>query len=459
MLLFGPAAFAEDGEVVVAETNGDYAEYSLDVADLSSEALEESDSAEEALCKRLLIVGDDGLDLTGLEGVSSIVSSSDGLYVAQFDDASAADAAFDRLSSWSSVYSVEYDTSVESINSHHMNIASVSSSAKHLSWGANFIGADNYISRIKSTGSRRVVIAVVDSGVDISHSFLSSRMIRGFNFVDNNSNTSDVNGHGTHVAGIIADCTLGVNGISIMPVRALEENGYGEVSAIGSSLLYACDNGADIINFSVGGPRSSYLEAVVKRIIKRDVALVAASGNEASDIEYIGSCPAYIDEVITVGAVRRDNRVEQFSNYGRKLDFMAPGSAINSSVPNGKYAVYSGTSMAAPHVAASIALLEMEYGNLSNSTIESLLKRSCRKYPDTSLYGNGIIDLKNLAASISGQKIEISNKSYVYSGKANKPKVKVSRNGQSLFSGSDYSVSYSNNTNVGTAKVVVRGKG
>ena len=459
VLMCGISSFAEEETVSITDSGGDYSEYSMDVADLSAEALEENESAEEALSKRLLIVGSDDLDLTALEGAYNIVSSGDGLYVVQFDTKSDANRAYKALRKWDTVDSVEYDDTVESESLKASIFAAAASSSGHLSWGADCIGTDSYSSRIAYGSGRSVTVAVVDSGVDRNHPFLSSRVSGGYNLVDKTSNPKDLNGHGTHVAGIIADCTLGRNEISIMPVRVLDKDGVGNISTVGSGLLYACDNGADIINLSVGGPHSAYLDSIVKRVINRKVILVTASGNEACDIDYIGSCPSHIEEAITVGAIDKSFRVDQYSNYGKKLDFVAPGTAVRSAFLNSGYATYSGTSMASPHVAASVALLELHYGSLSNREVESLLKRSCRKYSDTYRYGNGVINLKNLAASIANQNIELSSKSYEYSGKDKKPSIKVSRNGQNLFKGRDYSVTYLNTKSVGTAYAIVKGKG
>ena len=454
-------AFAEEPAEYI-DCDGDYTDFSMEVSELVSEE-DVSGPADDSMDRRLLVVTSEPLDMSGLPGEYNVIASGEGLYVLQFSDAADAAAAYDQLKGNESVESIEFDSVVEttSMDGSKSTIGSKSEGSEnsgHLSWGADVIDVDEYAERIGQTGNR-VTVAVVDTGVDSQHSFLSSRIVEGYDFVEYDAVPQDENGHGTHVSGTIVDCTQDVEGIDIMPIRVLDGEGEGDVATVSSGLLYACVSGASVINLSLGGAHTAYFDAIINRVLSTDIAIVAAAGNEGCDINKNEVCPAHIDEVITVGAVDSRLNVASFSNYGKALDVVAPGVSIRSSIPNNKYTRYSGTSMATPHVSACVALMELKYGHLSNSQIHSLIKRACTSYDDVDHYGNGIIDLKNLIESISDCNVEVMTNKYVYSGKARMPSLKVVHNGRTLIRDRDYTVSYHNNTNVGTATAVVEGKG
>jgi len=242
-----------------------------------------------------------------------------------------------------------------------------------------------------STGGNTTV-AVIDTGIDYSHPDLDANIwrntsepingldddndgfvddVRGADFANGDSDPSDDAGHGTHVGGIIAaegNNGTGVAGVNwnakLMPLKFLDANGEGNTADAASAIDYAVSHGARVINASWGGPAfSQTLYEAVRRAAERDVIFVAAAGNEGHDADSAPDYPAAFDlpNVISVAASDRRDHLLPYSNYGRQtVDLAAPGDDIFSTVPtsidSSGYANYSGTSMAAPSVAGTVAL-------------------------------------------------------------------------------------------------------
>ncbi|KQU24744.1 hypothetical protein ASG65_17385 [Bacillus sp. Leaf13] len=216
---------------------------------------------------------------------------------------------------------------------------------------------------IKKRNLKDTLVAVIDTGVDDSLADLKGtvRMELGKNFIDKKENAVDDNGHGTHVSGIIAakgDNGYSMQGINpvakIMPVKVLDSSGFGDMEKIALGIKYAVDHGAKVINLSLGGEYSRTIEHALKDAAAKNVMVVVASGNDGAEgLSY----PASSKYVISVGATNALDLVSDYSNYGAKLDMVAPGTGIPSLVPNGNVTYMDGTSMAAPHVAAATALL------------------------------------------------------------------------------------------------------
>ncbi|MGQ9459710.1 MAG: S8 family peptidase [Candidatus Bathyarchaeaceae archaeon] len=224
-----------------------------------------------------------------------------------------------------------------------------------------------------------VIVAVLDTGIDIDHPDLAANIIEGWNFVDNNDNVTDLDGHGTMVSGIIgavANNGIGMAGVapnvSIMPLKVLSESGGSWIN-LNLAIRHAADNGARVIVMSLGGSRSPLsliTEAAIKYARQKGCILVAAAGNENSSEPFY---PAAYEEVIAVSAINQNDTKAWFSNYGSYVDFCAPGVDILSTWKDGDYVYGSGTSFATPFVAGVIALMLSEYPELSaEDVIETL---------------------------------------------------------------------------------------
>lgn len=233
-------------------------------------------------------------------------------------------------------------------------------------WGLPAIGAPAAWDR--TWGSAGVVVAVIDSGIDLSHPDLVGRIVAGgWDYVDDDAVPQDGLGHGTHVAGIVAatanNGVLGSGtapGCGILPLRVLSSSGSGNTFDLGEAIYDATDAGVDVINMSLGSPEyDQYLSDAVAYAVAHDVVVVAAAGNcvptRLSNVEY----PAREPGVIAVGAIQNTTpyTIASFSQDGSGLDVVAPGVNIYSTYLNGTGAYMSGTSMATPFVSGVAALM------------------------------------------------------------------------------------------------------
>ncbi|TSB46665.1 S8 family peptidase [Alkalicoccobacillus porphyridii] len=224
-----------------------------------------------------------------------------------------------------------------------------------------------------------VTIAIIDTGIDTNHLELNGKSDQGFNAIDDSDDVSDAHGHGTHVSGIAAAITDNVDGIAgvswnsrILPVKALDDNGEGSSYAVSKGIYWAVDNGADVINMSLGDYHDSkILYDAIRYAYEKDVVIVTASGNEnVGDPMY----PAAYPEVLTVAALDKSKDRAFYSNYGDHVDVSAPGTSIPSLFLDNQYVVMSGTSMASPHVAGLAALIRSVNPELSNDDVYGIIR-------------------------------------------------------------------------------------
>lgn len=257
-------------------------------------------------------------------------------------------------------------------------------------------------------GSDIITIAVIDSGVDLSHEDLRGIFVPGYDFVENDTIPQDDDGHGTHVVGIIAALTnnnKGVAGVTwgqnvkIMPLKVFDKNATTTHFHGAKAFVYAVDHGAKIINASLGSRvPSDLLQAAVRYAYQNDVVMVCAAGNHNPDDPRDIVYPAAYPETIAVGAVTKDYIRASYSNYGPELDVVAPGGDENQGILstwiNGTYGYAIGTSMATPHVTGIVALM-ISQGIVGVENIRNLLRATAidlgpRGRDD--YYGWGLVD-------------------------------------------------------------------
>ena len=255
----------------------------------------------------------------------------------------------------------------------------VSTAEVHQSWGTDYIGADTYNQYLQeNTNLDEVVVAVVDTGVDSEHTFLKDRIIPvNKNFVNSDLNSNDGHSHGTHVAGIVVDATL--PNVKILPVKVMGDDGKGTSLSVYNGTIFAIEQNCDVINMSLGGFGKSELdEEAVLAAVSENISVVVAAGNESVDAMMCS--PASIEEAITVGAIaEHTGNYANYSNYGSVVDIWAPGSNVNSCIPDNKFEKKSGTSMASPHVAAAAAMLKTYDKTLSPRQIEGALQEYAKE--------------------------------------------------------------------------------
>ncbi|NDA59969.1 MAG: S8 family peptidase, partial [Actinobacteria bacterium] len=205
-----------------------------------------------------------------------------------------------------------------------------------------------------------VTVYVIDTGINTTHTEYASRVVAGYDFVDNDSDPSDCDGHGTHVAGTAVGSTYGVaKAASVSGVRVLNCYGNGYTSDVVAGMNWVRTNhssGDAVVNMSLGGGGSKSIDDAVAALTSANITVVVAAGNSNDDAQYYS--PARAATAITVGSTTSTDARSSFSNYGSTVDIFAPGSSILSAwyTSNTASNTLNGTSMASPHVAGAAAV-------------------------------------------------------------------------------------------------------
>lgn len=259
--------------------------------------------------------------------------------------------------------------------------------AQVLPWGVDRIDAEQAWSASEPATGSGVRVAVLDTGIDLSHPDLEANIAGGYNAVNPRKKPSDGNGHGTHVAGTIAAAnnTVGVVGAApaarLYAVKVLGDNGFGWLSDIIEGIDWSIRNGMQVINMSLGSSADSQsFHDAVTAAYNAGITVVAAAGNDGPTDNTV-NYPARYPEVIAVAAMDRADSLASFSSRGPEVDLAAPGVDIYSTYKGGSYATMSGTSMAAPHVAGTAALILGRWGALTPDAVRTHLIATAEAVP------------------------------------------------------------------------------
>lgn len=299
----------------------------------------------------------------------------------------------------------------------------------HLQWNLSQIDCED--AWTISTGAG-ITVAVIDTGVNPNgFDGFGKNLAQGRNFLRLGRffrDATDDNGHGTHVAGTIAQATNNITGVAgvafdatIMPVKVLGRFGFGNTNSVVDGIRWAADNGADIINLSLGGAEgSTSMEDVINEVHEMGVVVIAAAGNESSSVSF----PAAYETVIAVGSVRSDKELSFFSNFGAEIDVVAPGGDMNvdqnsDGFPDGilqetfvtgflrrrnefnfDLFFFQGTSQASPHVAGVAALILSKNPTLTPDEVREIITNTAEDLGEEGRdddFGHGLI---NAAAAL-----------------------------------------------------------
>ncbi len=241
-----------------------------------------------------------------------------------------------------------------------------------------------------TTGGSDVVIAVVDTGIDLDHPDLScsGKLMTGYNFVSPGQPPDDDHGHGTHVAGIAAACTNNATGVAgvawgarLMPVKVLNSSGNGSYDDVAAGITYAADQGADVINLSLGGiSSSSTLADAIEHAYDQGALVVAAAGNCAQggyQCNYLYNpimYPGAYSTTLAVAATDSNDNWATFSEHHPYVDVAAPGVSIYSTYRYGSYTYQNGTSMATPFVSGLAALIWSLDSGLPHDQVRNIVQ-------------------------------------------------------------------------------------
>ena len=348
-------------------------------------------------------------------------------------------------------------------------------------WGTAYMNFNTKLLNINPSNS--IIVAVLDSGIEPTHEIFDGvSVLQGANMINGTLNPQDDYGHGTAVSGIIAESVKGAN-ISILPIKVLNNRGSGSLLNILNSLDYAKNNGAKVANLSLAINFSKYYSSEEIQstmsyydniVSKSPLLMICASGNENVNQDSSYTYPAVSNYTISVGSINENEKRSSFSNYGKTLDFVAPGDYINvarlqtDNCNKNCYKPGSGTSFSAPYVSAAAALTLEDHPEYQNRTVKNYLisiSKDLGAVGKDVEYGFGVPIFNNDPKEFSDDKFienftaALSNYNYTYDGLYKKPTVTlINKENKSILNSNNYNVSYSNNINSGTALVIITGK-
>lgn len=343
------------------------------------------------------------------QGAVECISGYRDLHILQYETENAARNALAYYKSCPDVIYAEpdYICSAEgdwSILSAQSNDTRLTVHDQALSYVSDQIGFESIKDTLAGMQLSQIAVAQLDSGVDLDHELLKDRLLPNnvnFSGTGEPDSCEDDYGHGTHVAGILADNSS--SNVKIRPYKVLNRDGKGPMSLIALAVDKAVEDGASIINMSLSSKgESQTMTDSVNNAVAKNINVVVAAGNDCADLEKTYYSPACVESAITVSATTQSNRLSAYSNYNNTIDIAAPGDNVKSSYLNNSYTLMSGTSMAAPLVSAGLAILRTAFPGKTAADAEATIKKFAIQVPRNEKineFGSGILFLKYILQS------------------------------------------------------------
>lgn len=370
LALLPSGAWAEEiTETVYYDYSDDQISYGTQVAELISQEKDDTfggsegtESGQNQAFFAVLCRTEEGFTPDFAEwNLAYVIAGPQNRYTLFFRDEKEAAAACEELSKTEGMRYAEMDSEVTACGEE----------TSFHSWGAERMNYGAYSEYSARWGGGSVTVAVIDSGVSL-HPLLADRITAsGHDYVDNDQDsTSDLFGHGTNVAGVVADCTPGML-VMIYPIRVLNANGGGSAANVAAGIREATAAGVQIINLSLEGSTiNNTLDEAVQDAVAAGITVVIAAGNKGKDTASYS--PAHLTDagVVVVGSADSDGTKASYSNYGTSVDLYAYGTSIQCCSLSGGYKTATGTSVAAPHISALSAMLLLIHPQLSPAQTE-----------------------------------------------------------------------------------------
>ena len=349
--------------------------------------------------------------------VQSVVKLSDDLYNIHYLNAIDTKEGYSLLNESDVIENVvkDYKVSILENETEPMNVKALDVSNGKSAWGVTDTGLELYKNKINNAQNiPQIKVAILDTGIRTTHEVFKNKntadrleLTNSYNYIDNNTDIADDNGHGTMVAGIIAEATS--NNVKILPIKVLDSKGEIDLGADSKAGLLnvieamsAVAKKVDIINLSLGinekeidANSIQILEQAIKRICDSGVIIVCASGNDGEENVYYPASSAY---TIAVGATTTNKKITSFSNYGNIIDFVAPGEELTLPYYTGDMSYKDnrrGTSFAAPFIASAIAMIKSENKSYTLEQVKQVLKENSEDLGaigKDKYYGNGLLN-------------------------------------------------------------------
>lgn len=388
-------ASAEVDELVIEADDVTDMAMHLDADEIIEEAVTSGESERFAL-KRLVLIADELDDTYGANDIIHYDEYNE--YILAFDTEKETEEAYNRLVKVYGSNNCFPDVVLEADDS--LFEAEGSGDLVSYSWGAYYMGLDKLEQQYDSCNIDEMVkVAIIDSGITLGQPEFTGRVdtINSFNFVTGDYDINDTIGHGTHVAGIIAGSTP--ENVKLLMLKCFNSEGKTTVTIVSMAMQYAIEQQVDIINMSLGwngeaAAAYTFLNNLILDSSAHNIVICCAAGNNKGDVIY--SYPANNPEVLSVSAIDSyGNFAKGYSNFGSTIDYAAPGSGIISNGIYG-YVTKSGTSMAAPHMAAAVSYIKMVYKDCSVQLVDNILSRYAVDLGDPGwdiYYGCGYVNL------------------------------------------------------------------